>query len=523
MNAFYGMDTQQVRDHSAACRAGATRIEQLRGSLDASVSAVEWVGPDADAFRDQWVQLSSQRIGGLLEQLEQRATLLEGEADQQDVVSDRDGTESGPPGGDSSLPDAPHGDTDRGYLHEDNPWIPNWLERPAEGLFSGTAGAVSDALGWGGNLLMDGISGIGNTLGLNMDGFDQFRRDADHLGGVLTDWVTGERVPTISELAASTLLTLGSGGVAGYEAITGNDTMLLDDRPGGIVHDVSTSTDPSPSPQTLQELILQNNALRMDNPGGAPLEAGQIGIQEVHSSEGGEPVYIVQVPPTEGAGIGTPEAWGAQGNSRDWASNLRLVAGQHPAAMDDVRAAMEAAGIPPGANVMMVGHSQGGIVNSRLAADPTFNSTSGEPGTYNVTHAFSVGSPVQTVLPANSGTEVVNVTHGPAALGWPNSTGDHIAHLDLQGTQVSGGTLQSPNVHEVILPGRPAGTQGAEWLHVNHDSVGAGGDPNGGYSGSVGSSTQGHPVLGPLQSDLSGVYLGDGTYVSRSHVVTVGR
>lgn len=523
MSGFIGMNTQQVRDHSAACRSGITRIDDLRGALESTVAGVDWAGPDADSFRDQWLELSSQRITGLLTELEQKATQLEGEADQQDVASDLNGTESGPATNPSTLPDPPADQMDHGYLHEDNPWIPNWLENPAEQLLSDGAQLISDGIGWGSDLLMDGISGIGNELGFTMDGFAQFRRDADHLGGVLTDWATGERVPTIAELGASTLLALGSAGVALYEAGTGNDTPFLDDRPGGIVHSVETTTSPAPSPQSLQDLVVENNALRMDNPGAAPLEAGQIGIQEIRSSAGGEPSYIVQIPPTEGAGIGTADAWGSQGNSRDWASNLRLVAGQHPAAMDDVRAALDAAGIPPGSNVMLVGHSQGGIVGSHLASDPSFNSTSGADGTYNVTHSFSVGSPVQTVVPAQGGTEVVNVSHGPPSLGWPSSSGDHIAYSDLQGAQVGGGTLQSANVHEVVLPGTSAPTSGAEWLHVNHDSVGPGGDPNGGYAGTLGTSMNGHPVLEPLQNDLSGVYIGDGTYVSESHVVTVGR
>src|SRR5699024_12402232 len=107
---------------------------------------------------------------------------------------------------------------------------------------------------------------------------------------------------------------------------------------------------------------------------------GQIGIQEVRSTQGGEPSYIVQVPPTEADLSDVPGAYGGQGNSRDWASNLRLVAGQHPAAMDDVRAAMEEAGIPPGADVMSVGHPQGGSGAATPSADPALNSRSGAPG-----------------------------------------------------------------------------------------------------------------------------------------------
>src|SRR5690625_7034250 len=62
---------------------------------------------------------------------------------------------------------------------------------------------------------------------------------------------------------------------------------------------------------------------------------------------------------------------------------------------------------------MFVGHSQGGLTAAQLAADPSFNNTSGTPGSYNVTHSFSVGSPIETVIPAQGSTRVVNVAHNP--------------------------------------------------------------------------------------------------------------
>src|SRR5690625_6935367 len=62
---------------------------------------------------------------------------------------------------------------------------------------------------------------------------------------------------------------------------------------------------------------------------------------------------------------------------------------------------------------MFVGHSQGGLTAAQLAADPSFNNTSGTPGSYNVTHSFSIGSPIETVIPAQGSTRVVNVAHNP--------------------------------------------------------------------------------------------------------------
>lgn len=522
MSAFWGMDTEQVREHAERLRTASGQVEDLRGRLETLVRGVSWEGPDAEDFRGRWEELAAGRLTATLEQLEASGERALGEADQQDVVSDADGTESGPAENPSTLPPGQGGDGPGGYRSTDNPWIPNWLEDPAESLLSGLASTTSNLLGWGFDTGIDLLEGGLGALGVNTDGIAQFQRDANHLGGVLTDWATGERVPTISELGASSLLALGSAGVGVYEAITGEDTAFLDDRPGGQVSDVTVSSDPSPSPQTLQDLILDNTALRIGH--GDTSQQGQIGIQEVRSADGSEPSYIVQVPPTEGDIGAFPDAYGGQANSRDWASNLRLVAGQDTAATQDVRAALEAAGVPAGANVMLVGHSQGGIVANNLAADPAFNNADGSPGSYNVTHTFSVGSPVQTTIPAQGSTESVNVSHEGGLHPGPSVSGDPIPGLDLGGAQVDGGSLGAPNRHEVSLPGYPTPISDPMGLmNANHDSTGPNGDPDGGYAGTVARNTATDPTLSALQDDLSGVYLGDDTYVARSTVVEVGR
>lgn len=549
MTGFWGMDVEATRAHAERLGTAGTSLESLRDRLAATIDAVDWTGPDADAFRSSWASGAGARLVELGERLRTEGEAVRSEAVEQDEASaDQDGGPQCGPGGaaGSTIPAAPDGARDDGYRHEDNPWLPNWLEEPAEAALSWTAQTTSDAIGWGFDRTIDLAVGIGDALGTETGGLEQFRRDADHLGSVLTDLATGERVPTISELAASSLLAAGSSGVAAYELLTGEDTPFLDDRPGDVLREeagdpiMRTETETGPA-QSLGDLIIENDSLRM--PGGTGVDSGQIGIQRIRPADGGDPVYIVQIPPTEGAGIEEfPDAYGAQGNSRDWASNLRLVAGQHPAAMDEVRAAMDAAGVPAGADVMLVGHSQGGIVATHLAADPTFNSSCGDAGSYNVTNTFSVGSPVQTVVPAQAGTEVVNVTHGPEGLDphlvtRPQQvgpftvdvpadiayTGDPIAHLDLQGAQVSGGTLQAPNVHEVIVDGSPGlVSQGTEPMFDNHDSYDPD-DPGYGYHPDVVAATGTDPVLSALQRDLEGTYIGPGVVVESSTVVSVGR
>ncbi|MGP5624270.1 WXG100 family type VII secretion target [Brachybacterium alimentarium] len=519
MTGFRGMDTDAARAHGERLRSASGEVEDLRGLLDVTVHGAQWAGPDADAFRALWSELAAASLASLCEDLLAAGERVLGEADEQDIVSEQDGSEVGPAGGPSTIPDAPVEDSASGYLRDDLPWAPNWWEQPLEHTFSDVARAASDRVGRG---LDDGIdrleSGLAH-LGVRTDGIAQFQRDADHFGAILQDWATGDRVPTYAELGAAAAVTAGSAGVGVYEASTGEDTVLLDDRPGGHVLGVETDVSTTRSPQDLRDLITDNDALR-----GRSLESGRIGTQEVRAAGGAEPSYIVQVPPTEGALFtDVPAAYGGQGNSRDWGSNLRLVAGQHPAAMDDVRAALIAADVPAGANVLIVGHSQGGIIANHLAADPSFNSPTGATGTYNVTHTFSVGSPVQTVIPAQASTQSVNVNH-EAAVGTGGFSGDLIAAADLAGAQPGGTHLSAPTRHEVTLAPSPgADVDLIAVLESEHNSVGPGHDPTGGYAGSVARATAGDPTLSALEDDLTGTYLGEGTYVSRSEVVNLGR
>lgn len=551
MTAMLGMDTASARlqvDRMIAC---ARRVDEVTQALSTSVDSVSWEGPDAEAFRLRWSGGIAPCARTAVSVIRSAGTTLRGDITQQDQVSEPDaaGGREGPVlrGGDhegTARYDgvhegaAPHdGKVGRaplpdGYLAEDSLLLPERLEIPLDGAASDLARTASASIGLGLDLGFGSASGLAERRGVRTAGATQLHRDLDRWGGTWTDLATGQRVPTVAEFLAGGALVTGSAHVAAYEALTGRDTLFLDDRPGGVVHGVLTTTAPGPGPATLQDLVLANDALRADGPGQGALDVGRIGVQQVQGAPGTHPVYIVQIPPTEGAGLVDPAAYGVQGNSRDWGSNVRLVAGQHPAAMDDVRAAMSAPGpdgrplVPPGAQVMLVGHSQGGIVAAHLAADPTFNSTSGAPGTYDVTTSFSVGSPVQTVVPAQPGTDVVTVSHGPLGVHsvLAEATGDPITYADLQGLQVDGGRLRSPTMHEVVLPG-PSAPIGMPWLRENHDSVGVGGRPRaeGGYAATLGASTASDPTLRALEHRLTGTYIGPGTRVTSSSVVTVGR
>lgn len=98
----------------------------------------------------------------------------------------------------------------------------------------------------------------------------------------------------------------------------------------------------------------------------------------------GSVAYIVDIPGTR--------VWNLPGRGGDSANdvgtNLDAMAGEPSVLEAGVEQAMREAGIPPGAPVMLVGHSQGGMVAARAAHDFVSRHT------YNVTALVTAGSPV---------------------------------------------------------------------------------------------------------------------------------
>jgi len=90
---------------------------------------------------------------------------------------------------------------------------------------------------------------------------------------------------------------------------------------------------------------------------------------------------IVVAPGTADWGLGGP-------NPQDLLTNFQAVAGMPTDMETAVVAAMQQAGVGPNDPVGLYGHSQGGIVVTRLAGDPGVNEH------YNVTTLLTAGSPV---------------------------------------------------------------------------------------------------------------------------------
>jgi hypothetical protein len=157
--------------------------------------------------------------------------------------------------------------------------------------------------------------------------------------------------------------------------IAGDLAGLFDDTDAKVTEGGAEDPRSLPAPGSIQDLI---DNLSLTNDGAD----GEIDIVKI--GEGENARYIVNLPGTDSFGIGGSEA-------RDSLANLQLVGGQETAYARGIREAMERAGIPPGAPVALVGHSQGGMTAAQLASNPAFTDR------FNVQHVITAGAPTAQV------------------------------------------------------------------------------------------------------------------------------
>ena len=484
MSAFLGMDPKAVRAQADRLRDASSDLAQLRSQLDGAVRGVAWEGVDADAFAQQWGALATPGMDSLSARLERLGFDLQAQADEQDLASEPGSHVRGRIENDATSlipPDA------REILDKAAEFI-DGLPRGLQNLLPDTPWAEIIASG-----LVDGVEGIESFLEQGRDFVKDLPWPFNHLGDSLPD----------------------------------GDIEILDERADVEILGPSRHVLDSEAPQDLDDLIFHNDETRRrmhTEPPGRPFEAddhAQIRIQTIRGADGQER-YIVHVPPTQGVPLmpgnpgdvgawpGVIGAWNEQGQPFGWANNIYAMAGRENAGANAVKGAMAEAGIPPGADIAFVGHSQGGLVASQLADDPAFNSSSGAEGSYNVTDIFTVGSPVQTYTPAQGSTNVLNVHH----VATDEHGGDFVPKLDLEGRSArypDGNPAE--NVQDVHLPTAaedPRFPQDDD-VHLAHDSVHR--NPKGysstsGYYGSLRQHAD-HPDLVEKADRMSGTYMGD--------------
>lgn len=139
---FLGADTDQLRSTAESHSDGARRLEEILALLVPLVQGVEWVGPDAEAFRAQFEEVH-RRGTSAAHDLERRSAELGAESEEQDSTSEADGAGSGigGPGARATPPGAP------------GSGMPEWVEKMLDKHRGDGVGRAYDQMGSDSRLL----------------------------------------------------------------------------------------------------------------------------------------------------------------------------------------------------------------------------------------------------------------------------------------------------------------------------------------------------------------------------------
>lgn len=250
--------------------------------------------------------------------------------------------------------------------------------------FAGAVIGSNPATAVGAGLLTG--SAIASDVYLNYDG-DWERWLVDHPG-------------MVDELLATSPGMVSALGIP--VDLAGLTSLLADTYPDGeaVVHDKGMSEDGSP-PAGLEDLV-SGLSTRNDD------KDSNIDVRVIKDANGNVTGYVVDIPGTKD--------WNAPGtevSANDLGVNVDAMAGNETVLQKGIQEALERAGAgETGAPVMLVGHSQGGIVAAG-ATDDLIGSG------YNVTHVVTAGSPVGRI----------DVPDNVQMLSLENS-GDIVPHLD---------------------------------------------------------------------------------------------
>ena len=246
----------------------------------------------------------------------------------------------------------------------------------------------------------------------------------------------------------------------------------------------------SRSPQSISETITHCQELQASRGslGQDYEEAGVISIQRVEHADG-RVSWVVYVPGTTDWTVG-------DGEPQDLLTNLEGVGGTPTAMESAVVTAMRQAGIQPGEEVALYGHSQGGITVSNIAADPAIQDR------YHITTVLTAGSPT-------AGADIPDDVHalhlenaGDAVPGLdaaPTPTGPHrqVAMLDTHQMDV-GGYPHASDVYAQATEGlEERAPELADWRTSFSHASGA---------GEQGATTTEYTFAVQRDTDSSGVY-----------------
>lgn len=85
--SMYGMNIDEVRQLAQQMNQASSQLQQMMNQLTAALNNAQWVGPDADRFRQDWTQLHSGQITAVANALQQASQTATGQAMKQEQAS----------------------------------------------------------------------------------------------------------------------------------------------------------------------------------------------------------------------------------------------------------------------------------------------------------------------------------------------------------------------------------------------------------------------------------------------------
>lgn len=301
-----------------------------------------------------------------------------------------------------------------------------------QGLISGTnslfAGA-QDLIGSGNQWLVDKAhqywpDAVG-PLTAWQQGSERFFDEALTQPRWLQELLYTGNLPNPSELLGGGLFQLGHG----LGAITG--TSLFRDGIGYVptLRESPTMAAPTSVGDLVANMNLPYQTSEWSNHEDRP--AALISVVP-----GEPPKFIVNIPGST-TGAHRAEGWTGDIEGTDWTSNLKGVGTGDSAVTQSAKAAIDLAirdyeaqhGPIEKPQVLLTGHSQGGIIAANIASDPAFTAR------YQVDGLITAGSPINTI-PISQDVPTTNFSH----------IFDPVPKVDF------GGVHAQPNVTEVYIP-----------------------------------------------------------------------
>lgn len=443
----WGLDVQEVRNLAKSMDGQADTVENARVAIDGLLYTTAWTGPAADEFRGMWSSQLGPSMSAAGISLRDAAERARANADAQEQASNASDAPDagwrvatipmGLGGGRSGAGDRKDENGEEWYEKGPLGWLGDRAEdvwNAGGDVFEWAVDESTTAIVESGRWLDDRAGAIADDWG---NVFDSLRQ----LGNATIGSIFQGRLPSLTEVLASQLrLTGATIGALGTTATLGiKELNIFDDGEpwAGEPRDVPVSNDGTGRPPLREPRRLSDLTAVVTD--AYTVESGKIGEPSVRitvvENPGQPPAYIVSIPGTQSWAPAT----GA--NPLDFTADLINAGGGRSSMQESIELAMVEAGVPRGANVMLVGHSLGGIVAADMASDTGFTSS------YHVSNVVTFGAPID-ASGISPSIDVLEMQHAT----------DIVPRLDFgnfPGSLLPGGPDQSHHT-TVILP-NPSG------------------------------------------------------------------